>query len=77
MDQEGKFEVKIYESSKELTEIGAGVNFWSRTWEIFKAIGLDEKLEKILVESPPDPQSMRKLDIYIFFWVFSCALRVN
>lgn len=30
---------------------------------------MDEKLEEILVESPPDPESIRKLGWFLTLWV--------
>ncbi|PPR04128.1 hypothetical protein CVT26_001320 [Gymnopilus dilepis] len=37
-------EVDIYEGASRLTEVGAGINFFQRSWEIMEAIGLDQKL---------------------------------
>ncbi|KAJ3567136.1 hypothetical protein NP233_g6562 [Leucocoprinus birnbaumii] len=35
-DSERKIIVDLYESAPELSEIGAGINIWPRTWEILK-----------------------------------------
>ncbi|KAF5353974.1 hypothetical protein D9756_007014 [Leucocoprinus leucothites] len=38
-DTDHKISIDIYESSSELSEIGAGINIWPRTWQIFQEIG--------------------------------------
>ncbi|KAJ3565484.1 hypothetical protein NP233_g7603 [Leucocoprinus birnbaumii] len=43
-DSERKIIVDLYESAPELSEIGAGINIWPRTWEILKEIGLGDTL---------------------------------
>ncbi|KAF9531463.1 salicylate hydroxylase, partial [Crepidotus variabilis] len=53
MDVDNKLDIVVYEGSDVLGEIGAGINIWSRGWHIFKSIGLEENLIKILHE-PPD-----------------------
>ena len=40
-------EVDIYESARELTEIGAGVAMWPRIWEIVRYLGLEDELLEI------------------------------
>ena len=39
-----QLEVTIYESARELAEIGAGVAAWPRVWEVLKYLGLEEAL---------------------------------
>ena len=41
------FQVDIYESTQELTELGAGIGFFPRVWEILRYLGLEEDLLKI------------------------------
>lgn len=43
-DSEQKIAVDLYESAPELSEIGAGINVWPRTWEILREIGLGDAL---------------------------------
>ena len=40
-------EVDIYESARELTEVGAGVAMWPRIWEIVRYLGLEDELLEI------------------------------
>lgn len=56
-DQE-KLDVHIYEASGALTEIGAGINFWPRTWRIMKEIGIQSRLTELL--PTPPKEDMRK-----------------
>ncbi|KAI0764161.1 FAD/NAD-P-binding domain-containing protein [Trametes elegans] len=39
--------VDIYESTAELSEIGAGIGFWPRMWEILAELGLEDELLEI------------------------------
>ena len=41
---EGNLEVDIYESAPELTQVGAGITIWPRTWKILEKFGLTEEL---------------------------------
>lgn len=43
-DADRKFAIDIYEAAPELSEIGAGINIWPRTWQILKQIGLGSTL---------------------------------
>jgi len=51
MDKENKLDIKIYESSKVLSDIGAGIVFSSRSMQILKEIGLGDKIMTILPEN--------------------------
>lgn len=42
LDKDHKIAIDIYEAAPELGEIGAGINVWPRTWELFKKIGLED-----------------------------------
>lgn len=44
LDEERKIVIDLYEAAPELTEIGAGINVWPRSWQILKQIGLEEAL---------------------------------
>ncbi len=44
LDKDRKIAIDIYEAAPELGEIGAGINVWPRTWELFKKIGLGDTL---------------------------------
>jgi salicylate hydroxylase len=54
MDHEKRLDIKLYEASSCISEIGAGINFWPRTWAILKAIGLEENLIRLLPQDPDD-----------------------
>ncbi|PIL34306.1 hypothetical protein GSI_03081 [Ganoderma sinense ZZ0214-1] len=64
--------VDIYESTAELTEIGAGVGMWPRMWEIIEHLGLSDELKEVsgahnphgLISSavPAQPVHIRKED---------------
>ena len=41
------FRVDIYESTQELTELGAGIGFFPRVWEILRCLDLEEDLLKL------------------------------
>ncbi|KXN92248.1 Salicylate hydroxylase [Leucoagaricus sp. SymC.cos] len=43
-DEDQKIEIDLYEAAPELSEIGAGINIWPRTWQIFQELGLGEVL---------------------------------
>ncbi|KXN83799.1 Salicylate hydroxylase [Leucoagaricus sp. SymC.cos] len=51
-DTEQKFVIDMYESAPELSEIGAGINVWPRTWQILKEIGMEETLEPLFDHRP-------------------------
>lgn len=40
-------QVDIYESTAELTEIGAGVGMWPRMWEIIEYLALGDELRQV------------------------------
>ncbi|KAF9478843.1 salicylate hydroxylase [Pholiota conissans] len=42
IDQE--IQVDIYESAARITQVGAGITFWPRTWEILKDLGMEDDL---------------------------------
>lgn len=44
LNVEGNLEVDIYESAPELTQVGAGITIWPRTWKILENFGLTEEL---------------------------------
>ena len=48
MNHEKNLDINIYEASSRISAIGAGINVWARTWGIAKAIGLEEKLTRLL-----------------------------
>ncbi|KIM41421.1 hypothetical protein M413DRAFT_445432 [Hebeloma cylindrosporum] len=54
MDHENRLDIKLYEASSSISEIGAGINFWPRTWAILKTIGLEELLIRLLPQEPDD-----------------------
>lgn len=42
------FEVDLYEGESVISEIGAGINLWPRTWEVMGKLGLAEELRAFL-----------------------------
>ena len=38
--------VDVYESTQELTEVGAGIGVWPRIWEILRYLGLEDALRQ-------------------------------
>ncbi|KAF4609568.1 hypothetical protein D9613_012306 [Agrocybe pediades] len=57
MAKERNLEINIYEAASRISEIGAGINVWPRTWSIYKSLGLEDVLLPLLPEKPND--SMR------------------
>ncbi|KAF8621258.1 hypothetical protein AX15_007919 [Amanita polypyramis BW_CC] len=47
MDKEKKIEVDIYEAAADLTEIGAGINLWQRSYEMLVNIGLEQDVVQL------------------------------
>ncbi|KAL0579729.1 hypothetical protein V5O48_002293 [Marasmius crinis-equi] len=45
-------QLDLYEQAPQMTEIGAGVTVWPRTWGMLKAMGMEEELVKRLKEPP-------------------------
>lgn len=57
--------IDIYEAAANVSEIGAGINIWPRTWETMKALGLSDMLTQFLPYIPdeqPRTSSYRDLD---------------
>ena len=46
-DRNDNFDIAIYEQKPSLTELGAGVAMWLRTWKIMSSAGLAEDLKAI------------------------------
>ncbi|KIK60437.1 hypothetical protein GYMLUDRAFT_73887 [Collybiopsis luxurians FD-317 M1] len=51
-------DVDLYEQAAQITEIGAGVAVWPRTWEILKSMGLEDDLSCLLKEPPSNTQKV-------------------
>ncbi|KAJ4484354.1 salicylate hydroxylase [Lentinula edodes] len=47
-------ELTLYEQAAQITEIGAGITVWPRTWMLLKSMGLEEDLLTILPEGYSD-----------------------
>ncbi|KAG7085754.1 hypothetical protein E1B28_003297 [Marasmius oreades] len=45
-------QLDLYEAASEISEIGAGITVWPRTWGLLRALGLEEALVKGLEEPP-------------------------
>ncbi|KAJ3793935.1 salicylate hydroxylase [Lentinula aff. detonsa] len=50
--------IDLYEQAAQITEIGAGVTVWPRTWEILKSLGLANELSVLLKEPPSNVQKV-------------------
>ena len=50
-------EIDIYESSKMLNEVGAGVGMWKRTWNVMQALGLSDELTEMFGRVPSENPS--------------------
>ncbi|KAF8900762.1 hypothetical protein CPB84DRAFT_1847209 [Gymnopilus junonius] len=50
--EKSNLEISIYEASTCISNIGAGIDFWPRTWKIMKSIGLQEDLLRLLPQVP-------------------------
>jgi len=48
-------QIDIYESASKLTQVGAGITFWPRGWEIMKNMGLEDSLIGKLTSSDNKP----------------------
>ncbi|KAF9449685.1 FAD/NAD(P)-binding domain-containing protein, partial [Macrolepiota fuliginosa MF-IS2] len=51
-DKDKKMVIDLYEAAPELSEVGAGINVWPRTWEMMKSIGLEEALVPLFDHYP-------------------------
>lgn len=50
-------QVDVYEGADSLTEPGAGVGLWPRTWKIMDALDLQEELIKVAIVPPEEVSS--------------------
>lgn len=48
VDPESTIEVDIYEAASELTQVGAGLTLWPRTWEMFEKLGLSNSVKRLI-----------------------------
>lgn len=44
----------VYEAATQFTEIGAGIGFWPRPWNILKKLGCTDDLERLLENQPKE-----------------------
>ncbi|KAF9568279.1 FAD/NAD(P)-binding domain-containing protein [Agrocybe pediades] len=60
---EDHLQVNIYESASKLIEVGAGISFWPRGWEIMRNMGLEASLLSKLFPAghKPLPEELRLL----------------
>lgn len=56
MQKEPFTQIDIYEASSHISEIGAGIHLWKKSWEILKNVGLEDALLKF-IPCPPDDTS--------------------
>ncbi|KAF9553098.1 hypothetical protein CPC08DRAFT_714057 [Agrocybe pediades] len=63
---EDHLDINIYESASKLTEVGAGITFWPRGWEIMRKMGLEEFLLSKLssAEIKPCVEELREFLCY-------------
>ena len=55
-DKSNKLEINLYEGAHQITEIGAGIGMWPRTWKIMKELGFDEPLGQFLPSLPDNSE---------------------
>ena len=48
LDLDNAIKIDIYEAASELTQVGAGITFWPRAWDIIEKLGLDGELAEHL-----------------------------
>lgn len=68
-------QLDIYESTKKLTQIGAGIMMWPRGWEIMRSFGLEASLTEKMSpdQEPPSPD---QISTYFFIhWKESLTYR--
>ena len=58
-DKANKLEVNLYESAHQISEIGAGIGMWPRTWKIMKVLGFDGALSHFLPALTNNNESKR------------------
>ncbi|KAF9482275.1 salicylate hydroxylase [Pholiota conissans] len=59
-DVDSLIQIDIYESAAKLTEVGAGIGFWPRGWEIVKDLGLEEDLITYITPGQGPPSAKVK-----------------
>uniref|UniRef100_A0A8H8CFB4 FAD-binding domain-containing protein n=1 Tax=Psilocybe cubensis TaxID=181762 RepID=A0A8H8CFB4_PSICU len=57
MSQRDDLQIDIYENAPCISDIGAGISIWPRTWVVAKAMGLQERLLSFLPAPPNDSPS--------------------
>ncbi|KAF5379638.1 hypothetical protein D9757_009181 [Collybiopsis confluens] len=66
LSQYPNIDIDIYESARQLTEVGAGIGIFPRPWKIIKLLGLEADLLKVtetrVVEGPVSAFRYRKSD---------------
>lgn len=55
-------EINLYEQAAQITQIGAGIAVWPRTWEVLKSLGLEKDLTALLKE-PYNPEQSKYIVI--------------
>ncbi|THH30135.1 hypothetical protein EUX98_g4064 [Antrodiella citrinella] len=66
LSKHADLQVDLYEAAGRFSEIGAGVMFWARTWQILRSLGIAEDLSKVagapVSEAPSIGLDFRKSD---------------
>ncbi|THH30822.1 hypothetical protein EUX98_g3390 [Antrodiella citrinella] len=63
LSKHSDIQVDVYEAAEQLKEIGAGVIFWERTWEVFRSMGLSDDLTEVS-GAPIDPKPSVGFDYF-------------
>jgi len=71
MSKDRKLNINIYEAASHISEIGAGINVWPRTWSIYKALGLEDVLLPLLPEAPDDSMSEQQNNLSVIIILIS------
>jgi salicylate hydroxylase len=63
-DKDEKIAIDLYDAVPELSEIGAGIHIWPRTWQVLQEIGLGDALVPFLDHYPDlQPSTFNSLHV--------------
>ncbi|KAF8894215.1 hypothetical protein CPB84DRAFT_1783003 [Gymnopilus junonius] len=66
LELEDYVEITIYESTSELKQVGAGITFWPRGWEILKSMGLETPLTERIAPEQRDALKKELRRAFVF-----------
>ncbi|KAE9390248.1 FAD/NAD(P)-binding domain-containing protein, partial [Gymnopus androsaceus JB14] len=73
---DSNIEINLYEQAAQITEIGAGIRLWPRTWELLKSLGVQQDLIALLKEEYSEEPTCRyrisdRKDGFTFYELYS------